>query len=334
MPSSPGSSNVGYTDHGNLNGLGDDDHTQYPYFTTGTGTPVGAVTPQRVGHIYVATDLENAWIATNTTNADWEQIDASGGAGPGGGPSVSTGSGAPVSPPSAEGDSYIDTTNDVSYMAVGTASSGDWKQTSNLPQGITSVSDDTTPQLGGPLNVNGQEITGAIDLHSTGDIIAELGDAAGANKLSIRDSGGVEVARINSDGSLRLAERKLQSVVKAGTSSSFFKVGFLVIPYDCTVTKIEFCSPNRTISADASNYWGLMVENATAGVDLLAAKYTTATNTITAGLPFDMGALHGTASNLNLSANDVLVLDGDVEAGSPPSWFASEVVIVLTVTEI
>ena len=171
-------------------------------------------------------------------------------------------------------------------------------------------------------------------LISSGDVTVQLGDAAGANKLSITDSGGVEVARINSDGSLRLAERKLQSVVKAGTSSSFFMVGFLVIPYDCTVTKVEFCSPNRTITADASNYWGLMVENATAGVDLLAAKYTTATNTITAGLPFDMGTLHGTASNLDLSANDVLVLDGDVEAGSPDSWFGSEVVIVLTVTEI
>jgi len=166
MPGSPGSSNFGYTDHGNLNGLGDDDHTQYPFFTTGTGSPVGAVTPQRVGHIYVATDLENAWIATNTTNADWEQIDASGGGGGGGGgggsgPSVSTGSGAPVSTPSAEGDIYIDTTNDQSYMAVGTASSSDWKQTSNLPQGITSLIDDTTPQLGGDLDTNGNKIQGA-----------------------------------------------------------------------------------------------------------------------------------------------------------------------------
>ncbi len=165
MPGSPGSSNFGYTDHGNLNGLGDDDHTQYPYFTTGTGTPVGAVTPQRVGHIYVATDLENAWIATNTTNSDWEQLDAAGGGGGGSGPSVSTGAGVPGSPPSAEGDIYIDTTNDQSYMAVGTASSSDWKQTSNLPQGITSVSDDTSPTLGGNLDGGGFAITniGNID---------------------------------------------------------------------------------------------------------------------------------------------------------------------------
>jgi hypothetical protein len=175
MPSSPGSINVGYTDHGNLNGLGDDDHTQYPYFTTGTGSPVGAVTPQRVGHIYVATDLENAWIATNTTNADWEQLDAAGG---GGGPSVSTGAGAPVSTPSAEGDIYIDTTNDVSYMAVGTASSGDWKQTSNLPQGLTSVSQDTNPTLGGNLDGGGFTITniGTVDGRDVSADGAQLDD--------------------------------------------------------------------------------------------------------------------------------------------------------------
>ena len=161
MPASPGSSSFFnlIVDHGGIQGLTDDDHTQYPYFTTGTGTPVGAVTPQRVGHIYIDTSGENAWIATNTTNADWEQIDASGG-----GASVSTGSGAPTSTPSAEGDIYIDTTNDQSYMAVGTASSSDWKQTSNLPQGITSVSDDTSPTLGGDLDGGGFAITNIGDV--------------------------------------------------------------------------------------------------------------------------------------------------------------------------
>lgn len=64
------------------------------------------------------------------------------------------------------------------------------------------VVDDTTPQLGGDLDVNGNEITGAIDLHSTGDIIQELGDAAGTNKVIIKDSGAVEVAAIDSDGNI------------------------------------------------------------------------------------------------------------------------------------
>jgi len=67
---------------------------------------------------------------------------------------------------------------------------------------LQNVVEDTTPQLGGSLDVNGQEITGAIDLHSTGDIIAELGDAAGTNKVSIKDSGGTEVVSINSKGNI------------------------------------------------------------------------------------------------------------------------------------
>ena len=67
---------------------------------------------------------------------------------------------------------------------------------------IANVVEDTTPQLGGGLDVNGNEITGAIDLHSTGDIIQELGDAAGTNKVSIRDSAGVEQAAIDSDGNI------------------------------------------------------------------------------------------------------------------------------------
>ena len=68
--------------------------------------------------------------------------------------------------------------------------------------GLLNVVEDTTPQLGGALDVNGNEITGAIDLHSTGDIIAELGDALGANKLIVKDSGAVEVAAVDSDGNI------------------------------------------------------------------------------------------------------------------------------------
>lgn len=68
--------------------------------------------------------------------------------------------------------------------------------------GLSNVVEDTTPQLGGALDVNGKEITGAIDLHSTGNIIAELGDAGGTNKFSVRDSGGVEVAAVDSDGNI------------------------------------------------------------------------------------------------------------------------------------
>lgn len=72
----------------------------------------------------------------------------------------------------------------------------------DLQNYLLNVVEDTTPQLGGGLDVNGNEITGAIDLHSTGDIIQELGDAAGTNKVIIKDSGAVEVAAIDSDGNI------------------------------------------------------------------------------------------------------------------------------------
>lgn len=113
-------------------------------------------------------------------------------------PNTTSGSGAPTTTPTAIGDVFVDTLNDVYYVATGTASSADWIAAT----GISEVSQDTTPQLGGALDVNGQEITGAIDLHSTGDIIAELGDDAGTNKVSILDSGAVEVAAIDSDGNI------------------------------------------------------------------------------------------------------------------------------------
>ena len=44
-------------------------------------------------------------------------------------PTISSGAGTPGSTPTKVGDIYIDTTNDVSYLATGTASSADWTET-------------------------------------------------------------------------------------------------------------------------------------------------------------------------------------------------------------
>ena len=45
-----------------------------------------------------------------------------------GAPIISSGAGAPGSTPSAEGDIYVDTTGDITWIAAGIASSADWKQ--------------------------------------------------------------------------------------------------------------------------------------------------------------------------------------------------------------
>jgi hypothetical protein len=63
----------------------------------------------------------------------------------------------------------------------------------DLPVGGDLVSD-TTPQLGGDLDVNGKEI------QSAGNIVFQLGDNAGTNKLSIQDSDGNEIWQVNSNG--------------------------------------------------------------------------------------------------------------------------------------
>jgi hypothetical protein len=64
---------------------------------------------------------------------------------------ITSGDGAPTSTPSALGDHYIDTTNDVVYEATGTASSADWKTSTkkvrhlsfNLIERATDVATDT-----------------------------------------------------------------------------------------------------------------------------------------------------------------------------------------------
>jgi hypothetical protein len=55
---------------------------------------------------------------------------------------------------------------------------------------------DTTPQLGGNLDVNGKEI------QSAGNIVLQLGDNAGTYSFDIQDSDSTVVFSLNSDGEL------------------------------------------------------------------------------------------------------------------------------------
>lgn len=57
----------------------------------------------------------------------------------GGGATVTTGAGAPVSTPAAEGDLYIDTTADEVYVAVGIVSSADWAGPVLVSDGVGSL---------------------------------------------------------------------------------------------------------------------------------------------------------------------------------------------------
>jgi hypothetical protein len=68
--------------------------------------------------------------------------------------------------------------------------------TISLPSSIT---------LPGSLTLGGNVAIGAYELQSTGDIVLQLGDAAGANKLSIQDSASNEIFSVNSDGGVTTA---------------------------------------------------------------------------------------------------------------------------------
>lgn len=64
--------------------------------------------------------------------------------------------------------------------------------------GLADVVDDTTPQLGGDLDVNGNDI-----ISSTGVIELKLNDAAGASGVLITDNGGSTVFGVASDGTIQ-----------------------------------------------------------------------------------------------------------------------------------
>lgn len=71
---------------------------------------------------------------------------------------------------------------------------------------ISNVVEDLTPQLGGNLDVNGNEIVGTnVSIDVTAGVQIELGDDAGVNKFSIRDTDPVEVFAVDSNGNVTLA---------------------------------------------------------------------------------------------------------------------------------
>lgn len=105
------------------------------------------------------------------------------GGGSGDGPAVTTGSGAPTSTPAAVGDIYIDTTNDIAYVATDTTGAGDWDQATGAGGGgLNNVVEDTTPQLGGQLDVNGQSIGDSVN-----ELISFIEDASAVNHLEVEN---------------------------------------------------------------------------------------------------------------------------------------------------
>lgn len=107
------------------------------------------------------------------------------------------------------------TTPTDAYVVSYNATNDEFELVAQTGGGISAVVDDTTPQLGGDLDVNGNQITGAIDLDSSGNIELRLGDNAGVNRVRFRDSDDVVQATLDSDG-----EFIVNGAVNFGSSTS------------------------------------------------------------------------------------------------------------------
>ena len=122
-----------YEGEADTNAFTDADHTKLDGIATGAEVNPSVVS-QAEAEAGTAT-TERIWTAQRVAQAI-AALETGGS----GGVSASTGSGAPSSTPSSEGDIYIDTTGDIAYIATGTASSADWDKVIT-DAGISSLTD-------------------------------------------------------------------------------------------------------------------------------------------------------------------------------------------------
>lgn len=129
-------------------------------------------------------------------------------------------------------------------LAIGTdvlAPDGDGSSLTGL---FGSLVEDTTPELGGDLAVGSNEI------QSTGNIVLQLGDAAGVNKLSIQDSAGVEVWNVTSDGAAGGVATVDPFVYFNQSTATDFWFG----AYDTTTDRVELRTA-ATAGTSVLGYW-------------------------------------------------------------------------------
>lgn len=119
----------------------------------GSGSPVGVVTPDAEGDVYIDTTGPGLWQATGTGSSDWTQL-GTGSGGDWGQASTAhfSGAGFPggVVTPSGEGDLYVDFSTPALWQANGTGSS-DWQEIgtgSSQPLALLASSFDAGPNWG------------------------------------------------------------------------------------------------------------------------------------------------------------------------------------------
>jgi len=173
------------------------------------------------------------------------------------------------------------------------------------------------------VNVRIDEITALGAEAAAGDLV-EVQDISDTTDHANGTSKKVTVGEIRGDVTYSLATR-------AQTGSTVTR-GCGVAPITGTITNVQFLSSGNT-SSDASNYWTIDVQNkSNASASFLAAAYNTNTGGDLATLTLtDLGALHGTAANLDVTKDDVLQIVW-TETGTATSLYNDTAWVVLTIT--
>ena len=214
--------------------------------------------------------------------------------------------------------------------------------------GLADLVDDTTPQLGGNLDLNGNIIT------STGHARINLGDQAGSFEFAVRDLGGNRQFSVDSDGNVELSGTvdgrdvaadgtKLDAVYdrsKEVIIASNFNSGTttqdrpckIPMPFAGEVTKIELFQYALLNSGAGTDYWEVMVHNDTQGLDMLAAvKDLNSSAAILAGTTVDMGAMNATTANRTVAKDDYIKMVWTA-TGTPQNQYSSDCFYRFTIT--
>ena len=155
------------------------------------------------------------------------------------GPSVSTGSAAPVSTPGAEGDIYVDTTNDNIYFATGTASANDWQE--QVVVDGTSLSDGEILiwDAGNGKFVRDNRTTGTTAV-TTIDMNSIMGNFYSTTTASTASSYTLQNVLAGGKSTIRIQEATAGGPTFSGTGLTITKKGDWTNNYDTTNVNVIY----------------------------------------------------------------------------------------------
>lgn len=157
------------------------------------------------------------------------------------------------------GEIYLDTDADTDgelYLCVATNT---WKAADDDggAGGMSDIVEDLTPQLGGPLDVNNQEI------QSNGNIAFQLGDDAGVNKACVQDSASAEVWCVDSNGNVTVPAMVNPTLSFDQTTAQDYYIG----AYDTTDDQVQIRT-SSTPNTGVITYWDANQQHLAANMNL------------------------------------------------------------------